>query len=133
MTPTMTATRISTARAYPVLPAEDLSRARTFYHDTLGFEVVDMPEMRQFLLHAGDGTGAIVYERGRTKAEHTVATFVVDDLLATMEELRSRGVSFEEYDLPGLKTVNGVANAGGDQSAWFTDTEGNIVSLAHMS
>ena len=133
MTPTMMATRISTAHAYPVLPAEDQRRARAFYHDTLGFDVVDMPEAHQFLLHAGDGTGMVVYERARTKAEHTVATFVVDDLPATMAELRSRGVSFEEYDLPGLKTVNGVASLPGEESAWFTDTEGNIISLGHMS
>ena len=133
MTPTTMATRISTARVFPVLPAEDLSRARTFYHDTLGFDVTDMPGSGQFMVMAGGGTGAVVYERSRTKAEHTVATFVVDDLLAAMAELRSRGVTFEEYDFPGLKTVNGVAALSGEESAWFTDPEGNIISLAHMS
>ena len=132
MTPT-TVTRISSAHAIPVLPAEDLVRARMFYHDTLGFEVVDMPVEHQFLIHAGDGTGVVVYERARTKAEHTVATFLVDDLKSTMEELRSRGVKFEEYDLPGLKTVDGVASGPSEESAWFTDTEGNIISLAHMN
>ena len=133
MTPTMAATRNSRAQAYPVLPAEELGRARTFYHDILGFDVVDMPEARQFVLRAGDGTGAVVYETARTKAEHTVATFVVSDLSATMDELRSRGIEFEEYDLPGLKTINGVAELPGEESAWFTDTEGNVISLAHMS
>ena len=133
MTPTTMTTRISMAHAYPVLPAEDLSRARSFYHDTLGFEVTDKPELHQFLVLAGDGTGAVVYESARTKAEHTVATFLVDDLSATMGELGSRGVSFEEYDLPGLKTMNGVATVGDEESSWFTDTEGNIISLAHMS
>jgi len=132
MTPS-TITRITSARVYPVLPAEDLTRARTFYHETLGFEVEDLPEAHEFLIHAGDGTGLLVYETGHTKAEHTVATILVDDLASTMSELASRGVTFEEYDLPGLKTVNGVANLGGDESAWFTDTEGNIISLAHMN
>lgn len=104
-----------------------------FYHDTLGFEVEDMPEAHQFMIHAGGGTGVVVYERSHTKAEHTVATFLVDDLPGTMEELRSRGVTFEEYDLPGLKTVNGIATLPGEESAWFTDPDGNIISLAHMN
>jgi predicted enzyme related to lactoylglutathione lyase len=132
MTPT-TMSHISTAVVYPVLPAESLSRARSFYHDTLGFEVRDMPELHQFVISAGGGTGLVVYERAHTKAEHTVATFLVEDLHSTMEELRSRGVTFEEYDLPGLKTVGGVATVGGEEAAWFTDTEGNIISVAHMN
>jgi predicted enzyme related to lactoylglutathione lyase len=132
MTPT-TMTLISSAHVYPVLPASDLARARTFYHDTLGFEIKDMPAAHQFLIHAGEGTGLLVYETSPTKAEHTVATIVVDDLSAAMSDLRSRGVKFEEYDLPTVKTVNGVASIEGEQSAWFTDTEGNIISLAHMN
>ena len=126
-------TSIGSAHVYPVLPAEDLARARTFYHDTLGFEVTDMPEAHQFMIRAGEGTGFVVYETSHTKAEHTVATLLVDDLESTMAELGSRGVRFEEYDLPGLKTVNGVASLPGEESAWFTDTEGNIISLAHMN
>jgi len=125
--------QVTSAHVYPVLPAEDLARARTFYHETLGFEVQDMPASHQFLIHAGEGTGLVVYETSHTKAEHTVATLVVDDLSATMSELSSRGVKFEEYDLPGVKTVNGVASLGEEESAWFTDTEGNIISLAHMN
>lgn len=132
MTPT-TFSPVTSAHVFPVLPAEDLVRARTFYHDVLGFEVQDMPEAHQFLIRAGEGTGLVVYETSHTKAEHTVATLVVDDLSATMSELSSRGVKFEEYDLPGIKTVNGVAKLGGEESAWFTDTEGNIISLAHMN
>ena len=132
MTP-MTVTSIASAHVYPVLPAEDLTRARSFYHDTLGFEVHDMPETHQFMIRAGEGTGLVVYETGHTKAEHTVATLVVDDLVATMSELSSRGVKFEEYDLPNVKTVNGVADLGDEKSAWFTDSEGNIISLAHMN
>jgi predicted enzyme related to lactoylglutathione lyase len=132
MTPT-TLNHISSAHVYPVLPAEYLVRARAFYHDILGFEVQDRPEASQFLIHAGEGTGFVVYETGHTKAEHTVATIVVDDLAAAMSDLRSRGVKFEEYDLPNVKTVDGVASMGGEQSAWFTDSEGNIISLAHMN
>jgi hypothetical protein len=53
----------------------------------------------------------------------------VDDVEATVEELRSRGVVFEEYDLPGLKTVDGIAEIAGEKGAWFKDTEGNLLSL----
>jgi catechol-2,3-dioxygenase len=132
MTPT-TMTRISTARVMPVLPAEDLSRARTFYHDTLGFDVEERPGEHQFVIHAGGGSEVLVYERTRTKAEHTVASFVVEDLASTMSEMRSRGVTFEEYDLPGLVTHDGVATMPGEEAAWFTDPEGNIISLVHMN
>ena len=131
MTPT-TMTPLGSAHVYPVLPASDLARARAFYHDTLGFEVKDMPASHQFLIHAGEGTALVVYETSPTKAEHTVATIVVDDLSAAMSDLRSRGVTFEDYDLPSVKTVDGVASFEGEESAWFTDTEGNIISLAHM-
>ena len=114
-----------------MLPAENLERARRFYHDTLGFEIEDIGT-GQFLIHAGNGSTILVYERERTKAEHTVAGFLVSDLRATMEEMRSRGVVFEEYDLPGLKTVNGVAEYPGSRSAWFKDPEGNIITVSEM-
>jgi hypothetical protein len=54
----------------------------------------------------------------------------VQDIGAEMADLRSRGVTFEEYDLPGLKTVGGVASFGENQVSYFKDTEGNILSLA---
>lgn len=132
MTPT-TLGRVTSARIHAVLPAEDLERARAFYHDTLGFEVEDMPEQHQFRIHAGGDTYVLVYERARTMAEHTVATFLVDDLPATMEEMRSKGVRFADYDLPGLKTVDGIASMPNGESAWFTDPEGNIIAVSHMN
>jgi len=53
----------------------------------------------------------------------------VDDIVAALAELKARGVTFEEYDLPGMKTHQGIATAGGAKSAWFTDSEGNIMAL----
>lgn len=130
MSPT-TASRVSTAEAIGVLPAEDLARARAFYEGTLGFEILDMGE-GQFGVQAGKGSRFLVYERARTVAEHTALGLVVDDLAATMAEMRSSGVTFEEYDMPGLKTVDGVAEFSGGKSAWFVDPEGNIISLSEM-
>jgi catechol-2,3-dioxygenase len=129
---TLTKSRISLAPVVAVLPAESLSRARSFYHDTLGFEVRDMPELGQFVLEAGGGTRILVYERERTRAEHTVAGFVVDDVESMVEELRGLGVVFEDYDLPGLKTVGGIASTPVGKAAWFTDPEGNIISISEM-
>ena len=123
-------TRLATAPVYAVLPAEDLERARGFYEDVLGLSVDTTIGPGAFLASAGGGTKIMVYERARTVAEHTVAGFQVDDLDATMTELRGRGVIFEEYDLPGLRTENGIADMDGSRSAWLTDTEGNIIALS---
>ena len=70
---TTTTTRISTARAHAVLPAEDLARARRFWGETLGFVIEEMPGSSEFLVHAGGDTRILVYERARTVAEHTAA------------------------------------------------------------
>ena len=123
-----TTTRLSTAPAATTLPAEDLKRARSFYEEKLGLETEsrdDMPE--SLFVHAGQGTLIVLYQRGRATAENTAVTFEVDDLEATVGDLRSRGVQFEEYDFPGLKTINGIADRGADRGAWFKDSEGNTL------
>ena len=129
---TSTITRLTTAPTYAVLPAEDIDRARTFYLDVLGLEVSEVSSGREFFIHSGSGTKVLVYERPRTVAEHTVLSFEVDDVHATVAELRSRGVLFEEYDLPGLVTTDAVAEYPDSWGAWFTDPEGNIVNIVQM-
>jgi predicted enzyme related to lactoylglutathione lyase len=115
----------------PVLPAEDLQRAKTFYEEKVGLKITNNTQ-DGVMFECGNGTFLSVYKRERTKAEHTVAGFAVEDLESEMKELRERGVVFEDYDQPGLKTVNGVAALGNDKGAWFKDTEGNILSLFQM-
>lgn len=102
-----------------------------FYTETLGLSIIDMPE-DQFMVSAGRGTHVLVYKRARTLAEHTVLTFMVDDIHAAVSDLRTRGVVFEEYDLPGLKTVDGIAASESMYAAWFRDTEDNIINIAQM-
>jgi len=131
MTP-ITMSSLATGLARPVLPAEDLSRARAFYHGTLGLEVEDMPG-GQFLVHAGGDSSVLVYETSHTTAHNTAAVFLVEDLSTTMSDLRSHGVRFEDYDMPGLKTIDGVAETPAGSTAWFTDSEGNIIAVAHMN
>lgn len=72
----------------------------------------------------------MVYETSASAGSATQAGFTVDDFDATISELRGRGVTFEEYDMPGLKTVNGVADYDGTKSAWFKDTEGNTIAIS---
>jgi predicted enzyme related to lactoylglutathione lyase len=126
---TTTATRVVTSPMYVVLPAEDLARAREFYSEKIGFEFQESPGGLMGM--AGNGTGVFIYERARTKAEHTVALFVVPDVVEAVSELSSRGVQFEDY--PELGTVNGIASLpDGSKAAWFTDSEGNILNIVQM-
>ncbi len=115
----------------PVLAAEDLARAKAYYTEKLGFSVMfESPEA--VALELKDGSMWVLYPHERTKASQTVVGFMVDDLAAEMKELRGKGVKFEEYDQPGLKTVDGVAELPGMKSAWFVETEGNILSVGQM-
>jgi len=111
------------------LPAVDIERAKAFYEGTLGLPLVQ--DLEGALMFAcGNGTMFFVYPSefaGTNKA--TAAGFQVDDIQAVMEELRGKGVTFEEYDMPGLKTVDGIATLGPSKSAWFKDTEGNILAI----
>ena len=113
-----------------IIPVLDYRRAKHFYEGVLGFTVTDLPGVPgNGMFEAGHGTRALLYERGPSHAEHTIAGFLVEDLDSTMRTLRDHGVAFEDYDLPYLTTVSGVATAGDIKTAWFKDTEGNILSI----
>jgi catechol 2,3-dioxygenase-like lactoylglutathione lyase family enzyme len=80
---------------------------------------------------AGEGTFLLIYERSEApKAENTVASFSVDDVEGTVQWLKDKGVVFEEYDSPGLKTVNSIATMGDLKGAWFKDPDGNILAIS---
>ncbi len=122
-----------------IVRAEDYQRAKKFYTDVLGLKQgMELPgEGAGGMFEGGAGTMVMVYEhRGLKPPENTTLGFGVaaDRFEAVMDDLRSRGITFEEYDDPqiGLKTVNGVADVGGMKSAWFKDSEGNILNLAQM-
>lgn len=115
-----------------ILPVVDLERAKKFYGGTLGLKQVEELEVGEVMYQAGAGTTLGIYRRPTpTKADHTAVGFMVDDLNKVMAHLRSKGVKFEEYDIPemGLKTVNGVATIGNGRGAWFKDPDGNILSV----
>ena len=120
---------VNRGRAVPYIPVSDRGRAIEFYSGTLGLEVYEETP-GDVVFAAGGGTLLGAYETPHAgQAGHTLAAFFVDDLDATMAELRARGVTFEEYDFPELKTVDGVADLDGERGAWFKDPDGNILGL----
>ncbi|MHB8869319.1 MAG: VOC family protein [Thermoleophilia bacterium] len=120
---------IKNAFAYPTLPASDLARARTFYEQTLELEPVEGADDPDGVYYQLGTQILFLYQTEAPRGGNTALSFVVDDLDAEMKDLRSRGVSFEDYDMPGLKTENGVAEFDGMKAAWFKDTEGNILNI----
>jgi len=119
------------ARIDATIPTTDLDRARDFYGRTLGLRPAGGPgHGRELVYECGGGTRLLVYERASAgTAEHTLAHFIVADLDAAVRELRGRGVAFEEYDLPGITTVDGIATFEDFRAAWFRDPDGNIIGL----
>jgi len=109
-----------------------LTRSRQFYAEKLGLTpVAELPT--RVVYECGGSSFALVPSESAGKAPYSLLTWYVDDLAAEMAGLRSKGVDFEEYDLPWLKTMNGVANLDGNQLAWFKDSEGNLLALAQLS
>jgi catechol 2,3-dioxygenase-like lactoylglutathione lyase family enzyme len=118
------------------LPAQDLERAKAFYRDKLGLEPVEeRPGGVRY--RCGNSYFVLFQSAGAPSGAHTQMGFEVEDLEATIAELRRRGVVFEDYDLPGLKTVNGIADIAGnypskgtrEKGAWFHDSEGNLLGI----
>jgi catechol 2,3-dioxygenase-like lactoylglutathione lyase family enzyme len=127
---------LKNAKVATRLPAQNLSRARAFYAEKLGLEPV---EERQgglrYLCAAGEF--ALFESSGAASGDHTQMGWEVEDIDATVRELRARGVVFEEYDYPGLRTVEGIADiegnypskGNGERGAWFRDSEGNLLGI----
>ena len=113
---------------YAVIPVSDLKEARRFYEEVLGIPPVRQSET-EILYRAGDTRFAVYPSQGAGSARHTLGSFIVEDIEAVVAELGSRGVVFEEYDEPELKTVNGIARLGPDDVAFFKDPSGNILAL----
>ena len=116
----------------PILLATDLAASREFYRVTLGLEILrENDEMVVF--KAGGGTKLNVSKSSIGTADsQTQATWDVDDLQREVDELRSRGVTIEEYDMPGVKTVDGIADMGFAWAAWFVDPGRNVLGLRQL-
>ena len=116
----------------PTIPARDLARARAWYADKLGL-TTGREEAEALLYRSGkDRLFLLFASPGAGTAQHQLAAWVVEDLEAEVAELRGRGVEFEEYDQPGLRTVDGIAVTPVGKAAWFKDSEGNMLTLTQL-
>jgi len=121
---------LSTSQIIAYVPVAELARARKFYEEKLGFRPIDTSEVG-VMYESGKGSRFFAYKSagaGTNKA--STAFWDVPNLEAEMADLKKRGVVFEEYNTPGFKTVNGVATGGGAKTAWFKDSEGNILAVS---
>ena len=114
---------------YSVLPASDLQRATAWYRDKLELEP-ERTEGQGVLYGTGSAAKIYLYETGNAgTAQNTAMCWLVPDIEAALAHLRDRGVVFEDYDFPGLKTEKGIAEDEMGRSAWFKDSEGNYLCL----
>jgi catechol-2,3-dioxygenase len=121
-----------TAQAEATLPAQDLDRAKAFYSEKLG--LTQISEDKVGVHFVVGGTRFRLFRSGGTASgTHTQLALVVGDIAGQVLALQSRGLHFEDYDYPNLKTVDGVADLGYAKAAWFKDSEGNLLGIAQMA
>jgi len=120
---------LKNAPVVPYIPASNIARARTFYEEKVG--LVPREEIAGGVVYeCGDRSWIFLYHSGGAgTSKASQAFWQVKDVEAEVAELKARGVTFEEYDMPGLKTVNSIATTGNNKAAWFKDTEGNIMAI----
>jgi predicted enzyme related to lactoylglutathione lyase len=124
------ATMLNDAKVTANIPASDLQRARQFYADMLGLDPVQ-ENMGGLIYTTAGGTTFFLYETEYAGlAGHTIAQFHVADIEQEVKELKSKGLQFEHYDLPGMTWEGNIASIPEmGKAAWFKDTEGNILGL----
>ncbi|HEX6207066.1 MAG TPA: VOC family protein [Actinomycetota bacterium] len=116
---------------HPTIPVRDLEAAKAWYAEKLGIEP-DRDDFDGSWFKIGD-RDLLLYPSGFAGTNQaTTAEFLVDDVPEAVADLRERGVVFEEYDFPELKTVEGIATFGDQQTAWFKDPDGNILALTSL-
>lgn len=125
---------LGNSNAFSSFSADDIEKARDFYQNTLGLEVKTIPMGEQGLieLHLTGGGKVMIYPKpNHIPATYTVLNFQVSDIEKVVDELTSRGVRFEHYDMEGIKTDSKgiVRGQAGPTIAWFTDPAGNILSV----
>ena len=114
-----------------VLLATDLDQAKGFYHGKIGLQLL---KEDPYALTFKSGPTQLTLSKSTTGTsdEQTQASWLVDDLDRELAELRSRAVEIQEYDMPGLKTVDGIADIGFARMAWFVDPFKNCLSIMQL-
>jgi catechol 2,3-dioxygenase-like lactoylglutathione lyase family enzyme len=125
-------TVLSDGNVTATLPAADIDRAERFYAEMLDLRPVSVTP-QGLTYECGNGTRFIVFpSQGSASGSHTQLTFIVGDIEGEVGDLKANGVAFEEYDLPQLKTVNSIAVTDQLKSAWFKDSEGNLLNITEI-
>ncbi len=114
---------------FPILLSTDLAASRTFYHDTLGLEIMREDDDR-IVFRCGGGTQLVISgSTAGTSDTQTQMAWRVPDLRAALADLRARGVRIEEYEAPAPVTVDGIADMGHSWAAWFIDPDRNVLAV----
>ena len=125
---------LATRAVTMMLPVEEVDRAKEYYVEKLGLDCTGTDEEGSAIFDLAGGSTLMLLPRpGGKRSEATAMSWEVDDVEAAVHDLKARGVVFEDYDLPGLKTVDHIATREGDQAAWFCDPDGNVLCLHHRS
>jgi catechol 2,3-dioxygenase-like lactoylglutathione lyase family enzyme len=122
---------LSDKKTYAMIPVSDLETARRFYEETLGLA----PDMvtEGGVMYGSGGTQFFVYPSSYKASGHTQMSWLVGDVKAEVAALRAKGVTFEEFDRPGIKSVDGVVQSGPNVwTAWFRDPDGNLLGLTQI-
>ncbi|GGE83718.1 VOC family protein [Mycetocola zhadangensis] len=120
---------VTSSSSFTVLPAADIARAREFYLDKLGLE--PFLDSTDNLMYGSEASpDLLIYQTTNAgTAQNTQMCFAVPDIQAARDELRGKGVTFEDYDFGDTRTVDGIADFATEYSAWFKDSEGNYICL----
>lgn len=119
-------------RAHTTLPVGDIAAARSFWEGTLGFTPLSV-QSTAVLYGAGDGSVfAVSRSGGKPSGAHTQMAFTTPDIEAEVAALRALGIAFLEYDLPTLRTIDGIGQLGPNRAAWFMDPSGNVIGIVEF-
>jgi catechol 2,3-dioxygenase-like lactoylglutathione lyase family enzyme len=121
---------LKNAPVIPYIPVADVARARKFYEEKLGLQPKE-DYAGGVVYECGQGSWVFMYPSpGAGTSKASTAFWSVADVAAEVAELKGRGVVFEEYNVPGMKMENSIMSAGGAKTAWFKDTEGNVLAIS---
>jgi catechol 2,3-dioxygenase-like lactoylglutathione lyase family enzyme len=120
--------KLSNSRIVANVPVSDMKRATDFYGKKLGLRIVPMTDWLALAM-SNDNSVLSLAMRQKVPSDEDTVNFTVSDIHETMKELKAEGITFHEYDLPRLKTVNAIAEASGFKAAWFKDSEGNTLQI----
>jgi catechol 2,3-dioxygenase-like lactoylglutathione lyase family enzyme len=123
---------LSKLEFHATLPAKDMNRAKQFYAEKLGMNP-STESPAGAIYQCKDSWFLLFPSAGASTGQFTQGGWETNNVEVEVAELKSRGVTFEEYDLPNFKTVNSVATMGSNRAAWFKDSEGNLLGIVQMS